>query len=311
MSSLRDSENRSMSSEVPNSFSMLTPKFDYQAKSTNQVKIPTNAAFLEQINASSLPVSSNRYNKYFQVVEGLAPNEMLQRFSRTAPRNVQEAVKSTIMSILGNLPNYALDAALLTTNTKLANLIFQMQITGYMFKNAEYRMSLTRSLKGLPRLPSAATVTSGNVTIVPSDGSVTVSGLVTAVDSLGNPMQVEAADILKALTDEVNSLRTELAVLREQRESELRTNLLTYIQALNEKDLTQLTSDISPEVLESIELLVAAVMQRIGAGPVGPDAAETLIQQPVGALAQLCMWQMVTGYKLRELEALDKGVNMD
>ena len=30
-----------------------------------------------------------------------------------------------------------------------------------------------------------------------------------------------------------------------------------------------------------------------------------------GQLAQLCMWQMVVGYKLRELEALEKGASMD
>lgn len=73
---------------------------------------------------------------------------MLLKFAQSAPRNVQEAAKSTIVTILGSLPNYALDAALITTSSKLANLLYQMQMTGYMFKNAEYRMSLTKSLKG-------------------------------------------------------------------------------------------------------------------------------------------------------------------
>lgn len=81
-------------------------------------------------------------------MQGLSPNDMLMKFAQSAPQNVQEAAKSTVMNILGTLPNYALDAALITTNTKLANLLYQMQITGYMFKNAEYRMSFTRSLKG-------------------------------------------------------------------------------------------------------------------------------------------------------------------
>ena len=75
-------------------------------------------------------------NRYYKMVEKLAPNELLTKFSNSAPQNVQEAAKSTIMNILGSLPQYALDASLITTNTKLANLMFQMQITGYMFKNA-------------------------------------------------------------------------------------------------------------------------------------------------------------------------------
>ena len=38
---------------------------------------------------------------------------------------------------------------------------------------------------------------------------------------------------------------------------------------------------------------------------------EVVIQQSIHALAQLCMWQMVIGYKLREFEALEKGVSLD
>jgi hypothetical protein len=49
-------------------------------------------------------------------------------------------------------------------------------------------------------------------------------------------------------------------------------------------------------------------MERLGVDMTGP---EVLIQQQVGALAQLCMWQIVVGYKLREMEAFEKGVSMD
>ena len=74
---------------------------------------------------------------------------MIQKFVSTAPKNVQAAAKSTVVNILGNLPDYALDAALITTSSKLANLLHQMQMTGYMFKNAEYRMNFIRPLKGV------------------------------------------------------------------------------------------------------------------------------------------------------------------
>ena len=74
--------------------------------------------------ARSADVSLNKFvpsgaqnqnaKRYFDMVEKLTPNDMLQKFAKTAPRNVQEAAKSTVMSILGNLPNYALDAALVS-----------------------------------------------------------------------------------------------------------------------------------------------------------------------------------------------------
>ena len=63
--------------------------------------------------------------------------------------------------MLGNIPNYALDATMLTTNTRMASLLYQMQITGYMFKNAEYQMSMTKMLKGLPRTIEKAVAKQG------------------------------------------------------------------------------------------------------------------------------------------------------
>ena len=44
-------------------------------------------------------------------------------------------------------------------------------------------------------------------------------------------------------------------------------------------------------------MLVDALMERLGIDTTGP---EVVIQQNVGAMAQLCMWQMVMGYKLRK-----------
>lgn len=119
--------------------------------------IPTGPESLARIESHSNPPLHGRESdksqhaaaaRYFKIVEALSPNDMLLKFTQTAPRHVQEAAKTAIMNILGSLPNYALDAALITTNTKLANLLYQMQMTGYMFKNAEYRMSLTRGLRG-------------------------------------------------------------------------------------------------------------------------------------------------------------------
>jgi hypothetical protein len=56
------------------------------------------------------------------------------------------------------LYSFALEAVVLTTSTKLSNLLQQMQMTGYMFKSAEYRMNFIRSLKGYPRLPAQSII---------------------------------------------------------------------------------------------------------------------------------------------------------
>lgn len=295
-------------------------------------------------SASQIETSRNTYLedkqvtenaiKYFTIVDNIVPHEMMRRFTSSAPRNVQEAAKSTIMNLLGTMPNYALDASLITTNKKLANLLYQMQITGYMFKNAEYQMSFTKLLKGLPRLSKPVDVQTGNFSFAPATADVEYDGKATVRDKDGNSMEVDVQDITTALSQEVEELRAELALIRSERENELKGDMLTYIQALPQKDLLKLTSGMSEDVVQSIELLVGAVMEKIGvpssppsssssSSPpssssssslaslaAGDDSKEMIMQQSVSQLAQLCMWQMVVGYKLRELEALDKGANL-
>ena len=163
--------------------------FQQQLASSNSVGIiPTgpdglNGNGMGQSKALSRGYRSPDTLRYFKMIESLAPNELLLKFAKSAPTNIQEAAKSTVLNILGSMPNYALDAVLITTNKKLANLLYQMQITGYMFKNAEYRMSLTRMLKGLPKLPSATVISQGNVSFNPLQSKV--SGEIEVITTTG------------------------------------------------------------------------------------------------------------------------------
>lgn len=271
--------------------------------------IPTGSFLVDNNEKSNKIMKKDKIRspsaqKYFNIVDKLTPNDMIAKFATTAPKNVQEAAKSTVMTILGSLPNYALDAALITTSTKLANLLYQMQMTGYMFKNAEYRMTLTRSLKGLPRLPAPASLNKGNITVnqldnIYSDANIQLRG------NNGEQISVALSELTGALSKEVQELRQELALIRGEREAELRSNLLTYIQALPDNELSKLTSDMSQDIVDSIQMLVDALMEKLGIDTSGP---EVVVQQSIGPLAQLCMWQMVVGYKLRELEVLDNGM---
>jgi hypothetical protein len=272
-----------------------------------------------------LPGMTKSAIKYYEIVEGISPNELIMKFAKTAPKNVQEATKATIVNLLGSLPNYALDAAFVTTNVKLATLLYQMQITGYMFKNAEYRMSLTRNLKGLPKLPPSTTqiqttdgikitlpssldALSSSSSSVSSANNIQWEGKVTMNTSTGETVSIDIQELTQALSNEVNELRKELLFMKNEREQELKANLLTYIQALPEKELTRLTSDMSQDVIQAIQLFINNVMEKLGLQSTTP---EVMIQQNVAQLAQLCMWQMIVGYRLREFEALDKGLSLD
>jgi hypothetical protein len=131
-----------------------------------------------------------------------------------------------------------------------------------------------------------------------------VLGEVTVRSPSGQSTTVDVEQLTSALSKEIAELRTELMLVRSDRENELRSNLLTYIQALPEHELVRLTADMSSDVVQAIEMLVDALMDRLA---IPSREKEVVVQQSVGQLAQLCMWQMVVGYKLRELEALEKG----
>ena len=83
--------------------------------------------------------------------------------------------------MLGNAGGFALETATVTTSEKLANLMFQLQMTGYMFKNAEYRISLSQSLSDVPALPpgvsyTAAAAGGSRTVLLRSDGAAVAFG---------------------------------------------------------------------------------------------------------------------------------------
>ncbi|KAH8064614.1 DUF760-containing protein [Aureococcus anophagefferens] len=251
----------------------------------------------------------NETNRYYKIVASLAPSDIIGRFAATAPPRVQDAVKQTIMGLLGNAGGFALETATITTSEKLANLMFQLQMTGYMFKNAEYRagqqkgdstyrVSLSQSLADVPALPP------GDLEEDAPDASAPppVQGTVTV--KLGvEEVRVDADAYMAELRDEVATLRRELDEVEEERRLASQKDLLAYIRALPEQQMASMTSEITDDVLDGMKKLVYSIMKGMGTSNV---EANTLLQQSGSAMAQLCMWQLVIGYNLRELEVRDQ-----
>ena len=60
---------------------------------------------------------------------------------------VQQAMQEAIVSLLGALPPLQFDAQVTTTGDKLAALMLQLQMTGYMLRNAEYVLTIRKLLQ--------------------------------------------------------------------------------------------------------------------------------------------------------------------
>lgn len=314
----------------------------------------------DAIDAMSIPTSSGlargKANPYLNVVSRLTPSDLIAKFTASASPRVQDAVRTTVLGLIGGLPQMAFDTKTIATGERLASLMFQLQMTGYMFKNAEYRLSLSQSLgrsdrmlpggvameddaaealKDSARLKGKIKVRYGGTTQDKDDSPAESADTsedesdnnqqkeTSNFSSPGMEVEVDAQAYLSDLRGEVSRLRDELDATKQAKEEEIRKDLLMYIRTLPQQELRELTGTMSPEVLEAMKGLVTAVLAGIGddeevegtglgdltggvpgnANKIGP---ETVTEQSGEALAQLCMWQLVVGFNLRELEVREE-----
>ena len=296
-------------------------------------------------------------NPYLQVVSKLSPSDLISKFTSTAHPRVQDAVRSTVLGLIGTLPKMAFETTTITTGERLASLMFQLQLTGYMLKNADYRLSLSQSLgmtTSVSKNGQTQYLLEGDLDYDEDDeegglsegkvrGKIKISygkknddenendqEDATSDESKGDEIEskeddsdhdddddddtsvpsmeveVDAAAYMAELRNEVAKLREDLVTTRKEKEDEIRKDLLLYIRTLPQKELKSLTSTLSDDVLNAMKGLVNVVMAGIGEGQIGPD---TVTEQSGEAMAQLCMWQLVVGYNLRELEVREEMKN--
>lgn len=264
-------------------------------------------------------------NPFLKVVSKLSPSELISKFMANSHPRVQNAVRTTILGLIGNLPKMAFDTTTITTGERLASLMFQLQMTGYMFKNAEYRLSLSQSLgmtNGATFGQSSDLLLTGSEEFEDDDeerdplqgkvkGKLKIKyespsmedSNATSSSEASPEIEVDAAAYLSELRSEVSRLRDDLTQTRQAKEEAVRKDLLMYIRTLPQQELQSLTNTISPDVLVSMKGLVNVVMAGIGEGKI---EADTVTEQSGEAMAQLCMWQLVVGYNLREMEVREE-----
>ena len=113
--------------------------------------------------------------------------------------------------------------------------------------------------------------------------------------------EVEASAYMAELRNEVSALRGELAKTKEQEEDDSQGgDLLSYMQGLGRDNVATLTSSISQEVLEAMRVLIESILSEAGVG------GESFMETSGLKLRELLVWQLITGYKLRELEAKEE-----
>ena len=92
----------------------------------------------------------------FRLMSSQSPNQAIGKFVSSASPQVVQAMSGAVSSLLGGLSNpmSGVETIVKASGDKVASLCFQLQMTGYLFRNAEYVLAL----KDLMNLEGTATL---------------------------------------------------------------------------------------------------------------------------------------------------------
>lgn len=270
-------------------------------------------------------------NPYLSVISQIPPSDLISKFTSTAHWRVKDAVRATIWGLVGNLNRMEFETTTVVTFEKLASLMLQLQMTGYMFKNAEYRLNRNHGVgKSAFKITGASEFDGRNIYDLGqpnnfeetklSDGRIrgqlkvfyhgvsdsckkpwnNFSNLTNADNLITNKhLKVDAEAYVSELRSGIHSLRDQLNSVRQAKEDAIQKDLLLYIRTLPELELKSLTSTMSEDILLAMKGFVNVVISGIIGEKVGSDG---VTEQSGEAISHLCMWQLVVGYNFRELE---------
>ena len=149
-------------------------------------------------------------------------------------------------------------------------------------------------------------------------GKADVSGNVTLELEDGKVVEVDAKEYLQNLRDEAHALQD--ALKREKGGGEAVPGVPEFLTGpqspvdeyggitgyitSQQGDVKALTEGISPEIVETMKMLVDFVLEGGEGGPAKDIPKEQMqMEIPGAALQQLALWQLILGYRLREAEA--------
>ena len=66
-------------------------------------------------------------NPYMQVVSNISPSDLIAKFTAESDPRVQEAVRTTILGLIGSLPKLAFETTSITTGQRLASLVCEKE----------------------------------------------------------------------------------------------------------------------------------------------------------------------------------------
>ncbi|OAY22530.1 uncharacterized protein LOC110605847 [Manihot esculenta] len=235
-------------------------------------------------------LSKTRKEILLEYVKNVQP-EFMELFVKRAPQQVVEAMRQTVTNMVGTLPNQFFAVTVTTVAENLAQLMYSVMMTGYMFKNAQYRMELQQSLEqvALPDLqdkkdlPDYAPGTQKNV-----------SGEVIRWNNVSGPEKIDAKKYIEILEAEIEELNRQVG----RKSSNGQNELLEYLRSLEPQNLKELTSSAGEDAVLAMNTFIKRLL-----AVADPEQMKTSVTETSATeLAKLLYWLMVVGYSIRNIE---------
>jgi len=249
----------------------------------------------ETDNGREHPDDELRRRLLLQYVQNVEP-QIMDQFVQRAPAQVVDAMRQTITNMLGTLPPQFFDVSVSTIGENLAQMMYSVMMTGYMFRNAQYRIELKTSMAALPSADQATpSIELSTAKYADGNQKVAISGEVLRWNEETGVEATPASEYIESLEAEVALLKDKLAAL--SRVNEGRNDVLDYLKGLEPTNLQELTSTAGPDVLEAMNAFIYRLIGTSDAEELKAPS-ETTAQE----LARLLYWLMVVGYSLRTME---------
>ncbi|KAK4275057.1 hypothetical protein QN277_018197 [Acacia crassicarpa] len=204
---------------------------------------------------------------------------------------VVDAMRQTVTNMIGTLPPQFFAVTVTTVAENLAQLMYSVMMTGYMFSNAQYRLELQESLEqvALPEIkdkkdmPDYAPGTQKNV-----------SGEVIRWNNVSGPERMDAKKYIEILEAEIDELNR----LVGRQSSNAQNELLEYLKSLEPHNLKELTSSAGEDVILAMNTFIKRLLSVSDPSQMKTSVSEASAPE----LAKLLYWLMVVGYSIRNIE---------
>ncbi|KAL3012788.1 hypothetical protein AAZX31_06G017700 [Glycine max] len=235
-------------------------------------------------------LSKSRREILLEYVKNVQP-EFMELFVKRAPQQVVDAMRQTVTNMIGTLPPQFFAVTITTVAENLAQLMYSIMMTGYMFKNAQYRLELQESLEQVVALPDVQD--KKDVPDFASGTQKNVSGEVIRWNNVSGPEKIDAKKYIELLEAEIEELSCQVG----RQTSNAQNELLEYLKSLEPRNL-KLTSTAGEDVVFAMNAFIKRLLAVSDPSQMKTSVTETSAAE----LAKLLYWLMVVGYSIRNIE---------